>query len=63
MNKIQTFAEKTSIKHHQTSPDIESTREEEKRTAKKHLAARHVVGGEEDGVHLAGNCHHGAMLF
>ena len=35
------------------------TREEEKKTAKKHLAARHGVGSEEDGVHLAGNCHHG----
>ena len=42
-------AEKTVIKHHQISPDMESTREEEKRTAKKHLAARHGVGSEEDG--------------
>ena len=31
-----------------------------KRTAKKHLAARRGVGSEEDGVHLAGNCNHGA---
>ena len=54
-------AENTSINHYQTSPDMESTREEEKRTAKKHLAARHGVGREEDGVHRAGNCHHGAM--
>ena len=44
--------------HHQTSPDMESPREEERKTAKKHLAARHGVGNEEDGVHLAGNCHH-----
>ena len=33
--------------------------EEEKRTAKKHLAARHGVESEGDGVHLAGNCHPG----
>ena len=39
---------------------MESTREEEKRTAKKHLAARHGVGSEEHGVDLAGNCQHGA---
>ena len=43
-----------------TSTDMEPTRKEEKGTAKKHLAARHGVGSEEDGVHLAGNCHHGA---
>ena len=34
--------------------NMEPPREEEKRTAKKHLAARHGVGSEEDGVHLAG---------
>ena len=39
---------------------MESPREEEKRTAKKHLASGHGVGSEEDGVHLAGNCHPGA---
>ena len=36
--------------HHQTSPDIESTREEERRTVKKLRAARHGVGRDEDGV-------------
>ena len=30
--KIDPCAEKTSIQHHQTSTDMESTREEEKRT-------------------------------
>ena len=39
---------------------MEPPREEEKRTTKKHLAARHGVGSEDDGVHLVGNCHHGA---
>ena len=54
-------AEKTSIQNHQTSADMESTSEEEKRTVKKHLAARHGVGNEEDGVHMEGNIfHHGA---
>ena len=38
------YAEKTPIQHHQTSPDMESTRDGEKRTAKKHMAARHGVG-------------------
>ena len=33
---------------------MEPPREEEKRTAKKRLAARRGVGSEEDGVHLAG---------
>ena len=33
---------------------MESPREEEKRTTKKHVAARHGVGSGEDGVHLAG---------
>ena len=27
---------------------------------KKKTSKKHVVGSEEDGVHLAGNCHHGA---
>ena len=53
-------AEKTYNYHHKTSSDLEPPREEEKRTAKKHLAARRGVGSEEDGVHLAGNCNHGA---
>ena len=44
--------EKTSILHHQTSPDMESTREEEKRTAKNLLAARHGGGSEENGYTL-----------
>ena len=35
-------------------------REEENRSAKKHLAARRGVGSEEYGIHLAGNYHHGA---
>ena len=38
---------------------MEYTREVEKRTAKKQLAARHGVGSEEDGVHLADNMHDG----
>ena len=33
-------AEKTSIWHHQKSHDMESTREEETRTTKKHLVVR-----------------------
>ena len=53
-------AGKTSIQNHQTSPDMEPPREEENRTAKKHVAARHGVGTEVDGVYLVGNCHHGA---
>ena len=44
----------------QTRTDMEPPREEEKRTVKKHLAARYGVGSEEDWVHLAGNCHPGA---
>ena len=39
---------------------MEPPREEENRTAKKHVAARHGGGNEEDGIHLVGNCHHGA---
>ena len=41
-------AEKTLIYHHQTSPAMESTREEEKRTDKKHLAVGHRVESEKD---------------
>ena len=41
----------------ETSTGMEPPREEEKVTAKKHLAARHGVGSEDDGVHLAGTCH------
>ena len=41
----------------ETSTGMELPREEEKVTAKKHLAARHGVGSEDDGVHLAGTCH------
>ena len=52
--------EKSSIRHHKTRTNMESTREEEKRTANKYPAARHGVGSEEDGVHLAGNYHLGA---
>ena len=37
---------------------MEFPRKEEKRTAKKHMAARRGVGSEEDGVHLAENCNH-----
>ena len=42
-------AEETSLYHHQTCPDMEFTREEEKRTANKHLLARHGVGSGDDG--------------
>ena len=55
-----TLRKPTSSVTRQDSTDMEPPREEEKRTAKKHLAARHGVGSEEDGVHLAGNCHRGA---
>ena len=54
------YAMKTPIQHHETSPDMEPPMEEEEKTTKKHVAARHGGGNEEDGVHLAGNCHHGA---
>ena len=38
------------IKHNQIIPEIEFPGEEEKATAKKHVAARHGVGSEEYGV-------------
>ena len=38
MGMERAYAQKTSVKHHQTGPDIEPPREEKERPAKKHLA-------------------------
>ena len=46
------LAPKTSNKHHQASADMESSRQTEKRTTKKHVATGPPGRHQEDGLHL-----------
>ena len=46
----------TSIQHHWTNHDEESTGRG-KQDVEKYLATRHVVGNEQDDILLEGNCH------
>ena len=47
-----THTKKTSVKYHQTGPDMEPPRKEKKRPAEKHLATGPPDRHQEDGPYL-----------